>query len=87
MANNKTFVKISNQQVYDQLCTLTASNEKDHDEIKEALERNRTLLNDHLHEHQIKSKERTDKEKKDRWLFGIIIAFIGIVAGFIGSLI
>jgi hypothetical protein len=84
MANGKTFVRITNNQVWEQLCNLTTSNEKSHDEIKVALELNRTLLNDHLHEHQIKSKERTYRENKDRWLWGIGIAIASIVSGLIG---
>lgn len=38
MANGKTFVKISNQQVYNELCDLKTNNEKDHDEIKTMIE-------------------------------------------------
>lgn len=34
MVNGKTFIRISNQQVYDELCALKSANDKDHDEIK-----------------------------------------------------
>lgn len=80
MSNGKTFVKITNAQVWEQLCNLTSSNEKSHDEIKVALELNKVLLNDHLHGHK-------RDEIRSRWIWGIIITVVGIIAGIMGSLL
>jgi hypothetical protein len=87
MANNKTFVKITNEQVYTEICDLKNNNEKAHDEIMVTQEKLRVLLNDHLHEHQIRLKERVEREKRDRWLWGIVVTIVGIIAGFVGSLL
>lgn len=87
MANNKTFVKISNQQIYDRLESLDKKNDETHDEIKIQIERCRVVINDHLHEHQIIEKEMKERKKKEKWIWGIIVAIVGIVVGFVGSLL
>lgn len=94
MANGKTFVRITNQQVFDKVTNMDERNEQAHEDIQGAIEKIRICVNDHLHEHKIKrddylkrEKDRHNQEVKERWMWGIIVTIVGISAGIIGSLL
>jgi hypothetical protein len=94
MANGKTFVRITNQQVYEKVTNMDENNEKAHEGIMAGQEKLRVCLNDHLHEHKIKrddyiqrEQEKEKQQNKERWMWGIIVTIVGIASGVIGSLL
>ena len=87
MANKKTFISISNREVYDKVCSIEITNSQAHQEILTRIDAHHDLLNKHLYEHKLKAEEIREREIRERWLWGIIITIVGIAAGFIGSLL
>lgn len=81
MANNKTFIKITNKDMFKEICQLKEDNERQHTVLMKNQEQLRILLNDHLHEHKIRAQENKKRIVYERWIWGIVISILGISAG------